>query len=175
MIHKRLSRDIIYQSPWVNLYVDKVVFPDGAIVEKHHYLDFSKESVAVIIENHKQEILLIEAYRYITSSVGWEIPAGGIEEGETIIEAAVRETFEETGYKIEEPKFIYSYNPSNGISNQVFHIVKAKALSNVHSFDKNEVKSVKWFSVEEIRGMLDRKEIVDGFSLTGLLLHMMRV
>lgn len=33
---ERLSRNIIYQSPWVNLYLDKVEFPNGLVSEKFH-------------------------------------------------------------------------------------------------------------------------------------------
>lgn len=36
MFPKRLDRTIIYENPWVNLYVDKVLFPDGRLIEKHH-------------------------------------------------------------------------------------------------------------------------------------------
>ena len=41
---QRLARTIIYENPWVNLYLDKVRFPDGRIIEKHHLLDFEKEA-----------------------------------------------------------------------------------------------------------------------------------
>jgi ADP-ribose pyrophosphatase len=34
MFPKRLGRTVIYEDPWVNLYVDKVIFPDGRLVEK---------------------------------------------------------------------------------------------------------------------------------------------
>lgn len=171
MNHKRLSRTVIYESPWVNLYVDKVVFPDGAIIEKHHYLDFHKEAAACVVENEVGEVLLIQSYRYVTNSLEWEVPAGGIEDDETIIEAARRETLEETGYSTVQLEHIYSYNPSNGISNQVFHIVKGKAGAKVGTFDKNEVKDVKWFTKAEIKNMIKKKEIRDGYALTALLLH----
>jgi hypothetical protein len=36
MFPKRLSRTVVYENPWVNLYVDKVIFPDGRLIEKHH-------------------------------------------------------------------------------------------------------------------------------------------
>lgn len=172
MLHKRLSRNIIYKSPWVNLYVDKVVFPDGAIIEKHHFLDFERQAVAAIIENHKEEILLIQSYRYTTNSIEWEIPAGGIEKGETPCEAGKREALEETGYSITEPELLYTYNPANGISNQVFNVIKAKSISKVGTFDKNEVKDIKWVSLNEIREMIKENKIRCGLSLTALLLHL---
>ncbi|MDP2807107.1 MAG: NUDIX hydrolase [bacterium] len=116
MLPQRLSRETIYQSKWVNLYKDKVRFPDGRIIDQHHVISFSNGAVGVVMVNNKDEILLIESYRYISQSIGWEIPAGGMEDDETIISAAQRESLEETGYTIDNCRHICSYNPSNGIS-----------------------------------------------------------
>ena len=95
---KRLSRTVIYENPWVNLYVDKVRFPDGRIIEQHHLLDFEKEAVAALVENSEGQVLLVHVYRYTTDTIEWEIPAGSVEEGESILEAARREVWEESGY-----------------------------------------------------------------------------
>lgn len=170
MLPERLSRETIYQSKWVNLYADKVRFPDGRIIDRHHVVSFDKGAVGVVVANDKDEILMIEAYRYVTQSIGWEIPAGGMDDKESILDTAIREVKEETGYSLESCQHIYSFNPSNGISDQVFHIVKAKAVNCIGNFDANEVKSIKWFSKNKIRGMINKKKIADGFSLTGLLI-----
>jgi ADP-ribose pyrophosphatase len=171
---KRLSRKTIYECPWFNLFGDKVILPDGKLIENYHVIDYKKESVAVIIENENNDILLIQSYRYVTDSLEWEIPAGHIEEGESILEAASRESFEETGYEIEDHHMLYSYNPSNGSSSQVFHIVAAKAgKQKTVEFDRNEVKEIRWFSKEEVKDLIRDKELRDGYSLTALLLYFM--
>ncbi len=87
---KQLSRTVIYENPWVNLYADKVEFPGGRIIEKHHVLDFETEAVAVLVENDQDQLLFVHSYRYVTDSIEWEIPAGGIDEGESIFEGARR-------------------------------------------------------------------------------------
>ncbi|MFL0250664.1 hypothetical protein ACJDT4_09550 [Clostridium neuense] len=71
--------------------------------------------------------------------------------------------------------FIYSYNSSNGMSNQVFNIVKSSALSIVSDFDKNEIKEVKWISVKEIKRVIRDNEIKDGLSLTALLFYLLKL
>jgi isopentenyldiphosphate isomerase len=78
---------------------------------------------------------------------------------------------EETGYKTECPELIYTYNPMNGMSNKVFHIVRCKVLQGSGKFDQNEVKDFEWCSVDEIRGMIAERKIKDGFALTALLLQ----
>jgi len=170
MFPQKLARTIIYENPWVNLYVDKVLFPDGRLIEKHHYLHYERQSVAVVIQNYKEEILLIQAYRYVTNSMEWEIPAGGIEKGESPQEAGKREVEEETGYTVTEPKLLYTFNPSNAMSDAVINIVSCKAISCVDDFDKNEVKEFKWVTVSNIKEMISKNQIKCGPSLIGLLL-----
>lgn len=169
---ERLDRNVIYQNPWVNLYVDKVRFPGGRIIEQHHMLDFEKQAVSVIVENERSDILFVQSYRYTTNSIEWEIPAGGIDAGESALDAARREAQEETGYDIDDLEMIYTYYPMNGISNKTFHIAKASVCSEIGDFDHNEVKSVTWFTRREVRSMIKNKVIKDGFSLTALLLHL---
>lgn len=53
-------------------------------------------SAAAIVINEKNEILLIKG-----PARGWEMPGGQVVEGESIKEAAVRETKEESGIDIE--------------------------------------------------------------------------
>ncbi len=169
---KRLSRTIVYKNPWVNLYIDKVQFPGGRIIEKHHILDFEKEAVAVLVKNAQDQLLLVHAYRYPTDSIEWEIPAGGLDNGESILEAAKREVWEESGYETSNHELIYSYYPMNGISNKVFHIVRSEATRKTGDFDINEVKTFKWLSRREIQALIKDKVIRNGFSLTGLLLYL---
>jgi len=54
---ERLSREVVYQSPWVNLYLDKVRFPNGLVIEKFHLLDFPHAAVTAIVENGREGYL----------------------------------------------------------------------------------------------------------------------
>jgi len=166
----RISRNVIYENPWVNLYVDKVVFPGGRVIDQHHVLEFEKEAVAVLVENKYGQIVFVQAYRYPTDSIEWEIPSGSVERGEKVLEAARREVFEETGYDSAGHELIYTFNPMNGIANQVFHLVRCRCGDKAGEFDRNEIKSVLWVSREEIQDMIREKQIRDGYSLTALLL-----
>ncbi|MGB0692041.1 MAG: NUDIX hydrolase [Pseudomonadales bacterium] len=50
---------------------------------------------------HKDQLLTIELQDPMTRKRFWSVPGGAVEPGETIAEAAVRETLEETGYRVE--------------------------------------------------------------------------
>jgi 8-oxo-dGTP diphosphatase len=73
-------------------------------------------SAATIVINEQKEILLIKGPRR-----GWEMPGGQVEEGESLKEAAIRETKEETGIDIEILNFCGVFqNVSKSICNTLF-------------------------------------------------------
>lgn len=73
-------------------------------------------SAAAIVLNEKGEILLIKGPRR-----GWEMPGGQVEEGESLKQAAIRETKEESGIEIEVLKFCGVFqNVSESICNTLF-------------------------------------------------------
>ena len=170
----RLNRRVIYEHPRVSLYVDKVRFPQGLVVEEHHVLSFELPSVAVLVEDVDDEILLVHAYRYVTDSIEWGVPAGGVERGESLLEAAAREVREESGYQTTDHELIYSYYPMNGISDKVFDVVHCRSGRPTGCFDGNEVQDLRWASRRQLQQMIDQGEVKDGFSLTALLIHLRR-
>ncbi|WP_174495524.1 NUDIX hydrolase [Salirhabdus euzebyi] len=73
-------------------------------------------SAATIVINEKNEILLIKGPRR-----GWEMPGGQVENGESLKDAAIRETKEESGIDIEITKFCGVFqNVSGSIVNTLF-------------------------------------------------------
>lgn len=172
MLPKRLDRKTIYKSPWINLHIDKVLLPSGKIIEKFHQLDYPQESVVVLIMNPQNEICFIRSLRYTTQKIEWELPAGGIDKGEDILAAAKREVIEETGLKMKNLKLLYTYFPSNGMSNQIVHVFFGKIEGNNQTgFDTDEVKEVKWLTSDKIKELIVKNEIRDGISLLPLLLY----
>lgn len=115
-------------------------------------------------------LLLIDHYRFQTDTRGWEVPAGKIDKGETPAQAARREMIEETGHQIGALKKLGRYHPSNGSSNQVFHVFVGRVKKKLGAIqDTNEVSAVRWFSEDEVRRLIARNQIRDGLSLTSLL------
>lgn len=94
----------------------------------------------------------------------WNVSAAGhVDTGESIIQAAVRETHEELGIKLSENdlekigvnKSFRSY--PNGIQDNEFHntfIAKISVLATTFDIDTDEVAAVKFVSIAEFRELL---------------------
>ena len=69
-------------------------------------------TVATVIEQDGRFLFVEEQTEGVAHTV-FNQPAGHVEAGETIIEAAIRETMEETGYRVEIESLlgIYTYTP----------------------------------------------------------------
>ena len=143
--------------------------PDGSIIEKYHRLHYPHESVGIVAVNEKNEILLVQSKRYATMRLEWEIPAGRVEDGESMEEAARRECMEETGCTLSELTYLCCHNPSNGMSDLKENVFLARVKSENALIDTNEVNTKAWFSKEQVLKLLKDNETRDGISILALL------
>ena len=88
----------------------------------------------------------------------WNYPVGHMEEGEKITDAAIRETFEETGCKVKLTGVlpICSFNKPEG----TWILVKftADVIEENITFDTNEILDVQWIDMDTIKHM-SREEL----------------
>jgi 8-oxo-dGTP diphosphatase len=106
-------------------------------------------SAATIVVNDQNEILLIKGPRR-----GWEMPGGQVEEGESLKDAAIRETKEESGIDIEVTKFCGVFqNVSKSICNTLF---LGKAVGGVPT-TSSESLEVGFFPLEQALEMVTWK------------------
>jgi 8-oxo-dGTP pyrophosphatase MutT (NUDIX family) len=158
----------IYENPWLNVWLVDVEQPDGHRWE-HHVLKLRHLAVATVVNDQKQ-VLMMWRHRFITDSWAWELPMGLIEPGETPAEAAVREVLEETGWKTGHIKPLIYAQPANGITDSEHFVFRANAVEYVGPpSEQNESDRIEWIPLSELRGMIDRREIVSSGSLVGVL------
>ena len=166
---KRLERTTIYESDFVCLYTDKVELPSGYIIENYHQIHYPKKAVSIVIFDEEDNILFIQNRRYTIGRLEWEIPAGRIEEGESIEEAARREAMEETGCELSDLQFLCEYNPANGMSDSLVHCFAAKVVKEGSIKDIDEISSKRWFSKEEYMDLLMNNGTRDGVTILPIL------
>ncbi len=172
MMFERLDRKEIYRSPWVNLFVDRVRFPNGRLLEAMHLVDFDAPSVAIVIEDQAGRIALVQVPRYATGASEWELPAGWVDPTDAdYLAAAQREALEETGYLTSDHRLIYEYYPMDGIANKKMALIWCRASTLSREPDANEIETLGWFTRDEIRGLIRDQTLTCGVSLTGIFLY----
>lgn len=144
----------VHESEWVSLSLVDVEVPGGHRFA-HHVVRAHRPAVGVVVHDEQGNVLLLWLHRFITDEWGWKIPAGGVDAGEGLEEAAAREVLEETGWALASLRPLLSYRPSNGLSDQEFHAFVARAAeSKGHPTDTTEAERIEWFGVSEVRGLI---------------------
>ncbi len=166
---ERLERTTIYESDYVCLYADRVRMPGGFVIEKYHQIHYPKEAVCVVIFNEKDEILMIRERRYTVGRLEWEIPAGKMEPGENMEEAARREAMEETGCTLKDLAFLCSQNPANGMSDALCHVFAARVDTEGAIRDTDEVADKAWMPVGQVKELLRENRTRDGVAILAIL------
>ncbi|MCL2144959.1 MAG: NUDIX domain-containing protein [Endomicrobia bacterium] len=123
--------------------------------------EYSYGAVIYKIDNNGPLFLLIKSKR----SGRWGFPKGHIEEGETGIETAKREIFEETGIK--DIKFIDGFTEEDvyiidgtqpetagRIAEKHSVYFLAEALSEPVNYDKEEISELRWANFEDTQKLL---------------------
>lgn len=166
-------RAIVLENPWFSVQEQDVVLPTGQNL-LYYTIRFPRPAVGIVVRRG-DEYLLIHQYRFIVDEFVWAIPSGGVGEGESLETAARRELLEETGYEAGPLTHLHSYYASFGSTDQRFEIFLAEEPKLVSDrFDENEVISRRWFHRDDIVALIGRNGVVDGLSLTALLLVLLR-
>lgn len=92
---KTLSSKLIFENPWLKLTEEKVL--DDLGNEKNYGLVSMIHGVSVLPIDQNGDVYLVKQYRYGLKDFSIEPPGGAIDPGETPLEAAKRELFEELG------------------------------------------------------------------------------
>jgi len=157
----------LYASEWLNVRLADVELPDGTRFA-HHVVRLPHPAVGVIVNDAERGVLLLRRHRFITDTWGWEIPAGRVDPGETLEQAAERESVEETGWRPLELQYLGFSHPTNGLMEQRFEYFVAARAERVGEFDRTETESIAWFAPEDVRALIEQGEIPDGLSVTAL-------
>ena len=92
-----LESEYLIRRPWLTARRDKVRLPNGVINPEYYVLEYP-DWINIIAITVDGRIVFERQYRHGRGEVGYEIPAGVCEPGETPEQAARRELLEETGF-----------------------------------------------------------------------------
>ncbi len=113
---RTLSSNIVWSCPWYAVRQDKIMLPNG---EEGEYNTIVKGAAVWIVPvTPAGEIVLLRHYRYTVDDWCWEIPAGGVKPGQTVVEAAREELHEEIGGRAQSLEKRGRFYTANGICNE---------------------------------------------------------
>jgi ADP-ribose pyrophosphatase len=167
---KTLSSKPIYENPWMRLREDQAEMPDGRTTI-YGVVTFG-DCVGVVPFVDNDHVLLVRQYRYVQrENHRWEIPTGGVKEGETLEQAAQRELAEEAGYHAGQLIHVSSYYTSKCICDETAHLYLGRELIRAEAPpDETEFLERRVFPFDEALRMALEGEIMDSMSVLGLLL-----
>jgi ADP-ribose pyrophosphatase len=135
------STEIFSADPWIGLSVDKVLLPDGGIVEDYYQIKLQDYAVT-FAETADQEVVAIRLYKHGAGRVSLVLPAGSLEDGEEPLTCAQRELLEETGYASDRWESLGSFvvNGNYGCGNA--HLFAARDVRRVAEPDAGDLESI---------------------------------
>jgi len=157
----------VYEGRVVRLRVDTVALPDGGSAQRE--VAEHAPVVVIIPLDGDGNVLLVRQYRLPVKQFLLELPAGGIDPGESTEEAVQRELREETGQRAGRLERLAAFYASPGYCDELMHLFLATELE--HSplaGDSDESIEVAPMPLAEALALVEQGEICDAKTIIGL-------
>jgi ADP-ribose pyrophosphatase len=173
-----LSSETVFEGPLFRVLRDRLIEPGG----KEGVRDIIRHNGSVVIlamdhgKSKKDPWIVVERqYRHAANQFLWELPAGKLEAGEDPLAGAKRELEEETGYRARKWKQLVEYYASPGFLGESMKVFLAQGLvaGAAHPEDDEQIE-IRLVKLSEIIAMIEKGAILDGKTLTSVLLYARR-
>jgi len=162
------SKDI-YQGRIIKLRVDTVQLPSGRTTTRE--IVEHEDAVCVVPIDESNNVLMVRQYRKAAQLNLLEVPAGGVEAGETPDETVLRELQEEVSVTSGSLRRLSGFWVSPGWATEFMHAYLATDLTPASlPADDDEYISVERVPLDSIPGLIESGEIQDSKSIASLLL-----
>ena len=157
-------------TPFLRLRADRVELPSGAIVDEYYVRESHGFSV-VFATTSDDRVVLVRQYKHGIGEVVTELPAGGVDPGESPESCAVRELAEETGYAGSPAEHIRTFitDPTN--SNSRFHLYRIRDAERKFEPDPDPTEDIEVLLAtrDEVRAMALDGRIAAGSQVAAVL------
>jgi ADP-ribose pyrophosphatase len=163
-----LKSRTVYTGRVLELAVDRIIEPGGVRVVR----ELVRHAGSVVVLPHLPDgrVILVRQFRYAARKALWELVAGSVEPGESPAQAAQRELLEETGYRAQSVKLLFSFYPSPGFLKERMHLVEARGLTLSRAQPESDERiRIGRFTSAQLRQRLITHRFEDAKTLIGLL------
>jgi ADP-ribose pyrophosphatase len=164
---------IVFTGRVFSIEVEQVRLPDG----RSYQLETVRHrpSVVLLPMQDEEHVVLIRQFRHSVRRDLWELPAGGLNAGESAEAAAARECEEEIGLAPGRVERLRGFFPAPGFCDEeliYFRVsdLRPPAPDSPHAPDEDEDIHPQVFSIAEAKAMLARGDIIDLKTAFGLTL-----
>ncbi|MFP4323243.1 MAG: NUDIX hydrolase [Anaerolineales bacterium] len=162
-----IRREVIHTHSKTSFMHKTARMPDGTLVEKAALSH--PGSVGLVPLTADGRLVLVRQYRLPLEDFLLEIPAGGLEPGETPEVCARRELQEEAGYYPASLQPLTGVYLSPGTSDEYMHLFLAQALQpSPRPGDPDELIQVAHVPLADAAQMIESGEIRDAKTISGL-------
>ncbi|XP_057669611.1 uncharacterized protein LOC130901928 [Diorhabda carinulata] len=107
--------------------------------------------VGAVVSNDNNQVLVVKEKYYPGNMPHYKLPGGYVEPGENIVDAAVREVYEETNIRGEFQSVLTLRHTHKGMfgCSDIYTIVHLKALTNEIKKCDREIVESKWMDISE--------------------------
>ena len=157
----------LYEGRVLSLRVDRVNLPSGRSTVRE--VVEHAPVVAIVPLDGEGNVLLVRQYRLPAKRSLLEIPAGGVDPGESAEDAAQRELQEEVGERAGRLERLCSFFASPGYCDEYMHLYLATELEpSALKADVDENIEVVRLPLSEALQLIERGEICDAKTIVGL-------
>lgn len=160
----------VYDNRWVRLTQVEIEPPDGRRFW-HHVVRLQRIALAAILDSTGEALLMTQRHRWAIDTVGWELPGGIVEQGESGAECAAREAEEETGWRPDSTlQHILSFEPMPGMVVTPHEIYLGRGATQVgEPTDLEEAGLVEWVDLSDAAKLARSGQIAGSGSLVAVL------
>lgn len=161
---------VILETPW--LVVRKMLYATAnSSTVQDFYVVERRAFVLIAALNDDDEIVLVRQYRHAMDRTYLALPAGYVEEGETSVDAARRELFEEAGINAEECVQLAELHPLPGyVRSPAFVCLARKFSSGSEACRDEEIQEVSRVKLDQAVEMVLSGEIDEMQAAAAILL-----
>lgn len=167
-----LTSETIFKGRIFDIHVDTIREGD---VEYKREIVVHQGSAVIVPVFDDGTVALVRQYRHAAGGYQLELPAGGIEPGETIEQAAARELEEEIGFRAGKIEKLTEFYVSPGFLTEKMYVFLATELTaTVQSLDDDEIVEIVRIPLADAVEMARDGRIEDAKTIVGLLLTVAR-